>query len=114
MQAGKTKNVDLVDDQGKRLVGKLNAPLEPNTIVVLSGKDKHGERRERALHRQVGRENVGFLLFSPTSRRAPWQRRLQACVVDRARHQRQHVRGRDRRWRGRWLGVATGRRLLPG
>jgi hypothetical protein len=33
----------LVDDQGKRLVGKLGTPFEKGAIVVISGKDHHGD-----------------------------------------------------------------------
>lgn len=40
---GKTVNVDLVDSDGKKLVGKLPAPLGKGAIVVLSGKDDHGD-----------------------------------------------------------------------
>lgn len=42
-QGGKTKTVNLTDEQGKRLVGKLDAPLETGAIVVLTGKDSHGD-----------------------------------------------------------------------
>jgi hypothetical protein len=40
---GKTVNVDLVDKDGKKLVGKLPAPLGKGAIVVLTGKDDHGD-----------------------------------------------------------------------
>jgi hypothetical protein len=40
---GKTVNVDLVDHDGKKLVGKLPAPLGKGAIVVLTGKDDHGD-----------------------------------------------------------------------
>lgn len=42
-QSGKTTNVDLADQGGKRLVGKLDAPVETGAIVVVTGKDKHGD-----------------------------------------------------------------------
>lgn len=41
-QAGKSKTVNLVDQDGKRLVGKLDAPLTKGAIVVVTGKDDHG------------------------------------------------------------------------
>jgi hypothetical protein len=41
--AGKTTNVDLVAADGKKMVGKLAAPLGKGAIVVLSGKDDHGD-----------------------------------------------------------------------
>lgn len=40
---GKTVNVDLLDKDGKKLVGKLPAPLGKGAIVVLTGKDDHGD-----------------------------------------------------------------------
>jgi maltose-binding protein MalE len=40
---GKTVNVDLVDSDGKKMVGKLAAPLGKGAIVVLTGKDEHGD-----------------------------------------------------------------------
>jgi hypothetical protein len=43
-QAGKTTTINLVDQDGKRMVGKLAAPLQPGTIVVVTGKDHHGDR----------------------------------------------------------------------
>jgi hypothetical protein len=43
-QAGKTATVNLVDHQGKKLVAKLPAPLDKGAIVVLSGKDHHGDQ----------------------------------------------------------------------
>lgn len=43
-QGGKTKTINLVDQLGKRLVGKLEAPLEKGAIVVLTGKDSHGDQ----------------------------------------------------------------------
>ena len=42
-QSGKTTTVDLADQQGKRLTGKLDAPIERGAIVVVTGKDKHGD-----------------------------------------------------------------------
>ena len=42
-QEGKTVNVDLVDSDGKKMVGKLPAPLGKGAIVVLTGKDDHGD-----------------------------------------------------------------------
>ncbi len=42
-QAGKTTTLDLADQGGKRLVGKLGAPVESGAIIVVSGKDKHGD-----------------------------------------------------------------------
>jgi hypothetical protein len=43
-QSGKTKTINLADQQGKRLAGKLDAPLEKGAIVVLTGKDSHGDQ----------------------------------------------------------------------
>jgi hypothetical protein len=43
-QGSKTKTINLVDQQGKRLVGKLEAPLETGAIVVVTGKDSHGDQ----------------------------------------------------------------------
>ena len=40
---GKTVNVDLVDSDGKKMVGKLPGPLGKGAIVVLTGKDDHGD-----------------------------------------------------------------------
>jgi maltose-binding protein MalE len=40
---GKTVNVDLVDSNGKKMVGKLPTPLGKGAIVVLTGKDDHGD-----------------------------------------------------------------------
>jgi len=40
--AGKTTNIDLVDVEGKKLVGKLSAPLGKGAIIVITGKDDHG------------------------------------------------------------------------
>jgi hypothetical protein len=41
--AGKTTNVDLVAADGKKMVGKLPVPLGKGAIVVLTGKDDHGD-----------------------------------------------------------------------
>jgi hypothetical protein len=43
-QAGKTTTLDLADKEGKKLVAKLPAPLDKGAIVVVSGKDHHGDR----------------------------------------------------------------------
>ena len=43
-QGGKTTTVNFADQDGKRLVAKLPAPLDKGAIVVLSGKDHHGDR----------------------------------------------------------------------
>jgi hypothetical protein len=43
-QGGKTKTIALIDEQGKRLVGKLDAPLEKGAVVAVTGKDSHGDR----------------------------------------------------------------------
>ena len=42
-QGGKTVNVDLVDPMARSLVAKLAAPLGKGAIVVLTGKDHHGD-----------------------------------------------------------------------
>jgi hypothetical protein len=42
-QTGKTKTINLTDEQGKRMVGKLDAPLAKGAVVVLTGKDSHGD-----------------------------------------------------------------------
>ena len=42
-QSGKTAIVELVDEQGKRLVGKLAAPIMKGAIVVVTGRDRHGD-----------------------------------------------------------------------
>jgi maltose-binding protein MalE len=41
--AGKSTSVDLVAADGKKMVGKLAAPLGKGAIVVISGKDDHGD-----------------------------------------------------------------------
>ena len=43
-QAGKTTIIDLADQAGKTLVATLPAPLDKGAIVVVSGKDHHGDR----------------------------------------------------------------------
>ena len=43
-QSGKTATVSFVDQQGKKLVAKLPAPLDKGAIVVLTGKDHHGDQ----------------------------------------------------------------------
>jgi len=42
--SGKTTTLNFVDRDGKRLVTKLPAPLEKGAIVVLTGKDHHGDQ----------------------------------------------------------------------
>lgn len=41
-EGGKTTSVDLAGD-GKRLVGKLATPVGKGAVVVLTGKDDHGD-----------------------------------------------------------------------
>jgi hypothetical protein len=43
-QSGKTTTVNFADQDGKKLVAKLSAPLDKGTIVVLTGKDHHGDQ----------------------------------------------------------------------
>jgi hypothetical protein len=43
-QAGKTTTLTLSDQDGKKLVAKLPAPLQTGAIVVLTGKDHHGDQ----------------------------------------------------------------------
>lgn len=43
-QGGKTTTLTLADQDGKRLVAKLPAPLQKGAIVVLTGKDDHGDQ----------------------------------------------------------------------
>ena len=43
-QSGKTTMLDFTDQDGKKLVAKLPAPLAKGAVVVLSGKDHHGDR----------------------------------------------------------------------
>ena len=43
-QSGKTTTISFADHDGKKLVAKLPAPLEKGAIVVLTGKDHHGDQ----------------------------------------------------------------------
>jgi hypothetical protein len=43
-QAGKTTTINFVDDKGVKLIAKLPAPLDKGAIVVLTGKDHHGDQ----------------------------------------------------------------------
>jgi cytochrome c-type biogenesis protein CcmE len=43
-QAGKTTTLNFADQDGKKLTAKLPAPLEKGAIVVLTGKDHHGDQ----------------------------------------------------------------------
>ena len=43
-QGGKTTTINFVDQDGKRLIAKLAAPLGKGAIVVLTGKDDHGHQ----------------------------------------------------------------------
>ena len=43
-QAGKTTTLNFVDHKGQKLVAKLAAPLDKGAIVVLTGKDHHGDQ----------------------------------------------------------------------
>jgi hypothetical protein len=43
-QEGKATTIPLTDDGGKRLIAKLPAPLAKGAIVVLTGKDHHGDQ----------------------------------------------------------------------
>ncbi len=43
-QAGKTTTLNFVDQKGEKLVAKLPTPLEKGAIVVLTGKDHHGDQ----------------------------------------------------------------------
>jgi len=43
-QAGKTTTLNFVDHKGQKLIAKLPAPLENGAIVVLTGKDHHGDQ----------------------------------------------------------------------
>jgi hypothetical protein len=40
----KSYQINFVDADGKRLVAKLAAPLGKGAIVVLTGKDHHGDQ----------------------------------------------------------------------
>ena len=42
-QGGKTNTINLASSDGKSLVGKLEAPLENGAVVVVTGKDHHGD-----------------------------------------------------------------------
>lgn len=42
-QSGKTTTVNFVDQGGKRLVGKLAEPVGAGAIIVLTGRDHHGD-----------------------------------------------------------------------
>lgn len=42
-EAGKSKTIQLVDIDNQKLVGKLDAPLGKGAVVVISGKDDHGD-----------------------------------------------------------------------
>ena len=43
-EGGKNTTINFVDADGKRLVAKLAAPLGKGAIVVLTGKDHHGDQ----------------------------------------------------------------------
>jgi hypothetical protein len=43
-QGGKTATLNLADQDGRKLVAKLPAPLEKGAIVVVAGKDSHGDQ----------------------------------------------------------------------
>lgn len=43
-EGGKTTTVNFVDQNGKRLIAKLAVPLGKGAIVVLTGKDHHGDQ----------------------------------------------------------------------
>ena len=43
-QGGKTTTINLVDQGGRKLVAKLPAPLDKGAIVVVTGKDSHGDQ----------------------------------------------------------------------
>src|SRR5262245_9850875 len=42
-EGGKTTTINFVNENGKRLVAKLAGPLGKGAIVVLTGKDHHGD-----------------------------------------------------------------------
>jgi hypothetical protein len=42
-QSGKTTTINLADQGGKRLVGRLAEPAKAGAIIVLSGRDHHGD-----------------------------------------------------------------------
>jgi hypothetical protein len=43
-QAGKKSTLTFTDVKGQKLIAKLPSPLEKGAIVVLTGKDHHGDR----------------------------------------------------------------------
>lgn len=43
-QGGKTTTINFADHAGQKMIAKLPTPLEKGAIVVLSGKDHHGDR----------------------------------------------------------------------
>jgi len=43
-QSGKTTTISFADQYGEKLVAKLPAPLERGAVVVLTGKDHHGDQ----------------------------------------------------------------------
>ena len=43
-QAGKTTTLKLAEQGGNKLVAKLPVPLEKGAIVVVTGKDSHGDQ----------------------------------------------------------------------
>ncbi len=43
-QAGKTTTITFAQAQGEKLIAKLPAPLDKGAIVVLTGKDHHGDQ----------------------------------------------------------------------
>ena len=43
-QSGKTTTISFADQNGEKLVAKLPAPLEKGAVVVLTGKDHHGDQ----------------------------------------------------------------------
>ena len=43
-EGGKTTTINFVDEKGERLVAKLAAPLGKGAVVVLAGKDDHGDQ----------------------------------------------------------------------
>jgi hypothetical protein len=42
-QGGKSTTIPLVEVGGTKLTGELKSPLDPGSIVVISGKDDHGD-----------------------------------------------------------------------
>ena len=43
-QSGTTTTINFVEQKGQNLVAKLPAPLDKGAIVVLTGKDHHGDQ----------------------------------------------------------------------